>query len=239
MARLDRQVNKKGGGLIIYIRDDLDYEVVDTVSNVNIEEITVLIKRKCQKPLCISLIYLPPKAICDIAIHYLDKLCDLVSLKDNEWVLGGDFNIDLNCNKVSKKRRTLQLFADKNLLTQVVKKPTRTSSTRASIIDHIYINQAYRNSNSGVISCGMSDHSLVFVSLKFNLPKKEKVSFKCRSLKNYSRECLERALTTVDWSNFWNERDVNIAWDMMRQIFVQSLNECAPIVEVNNVGTTE
>lgn len=49
MCRVDRKIKKRGGGLVIYIRTDLDYEIIDLISNENIEMVTVLIKRKLQK----------------------------------------------------------------------------------------------------------------------------------------------------------------------------------------------
>lgn len=92
------------------------------------------------------------------------------------------------------------------MLTQVIKKPTRVSTTRASIIDHIYINSVYRVNHSGVITYGLSDHDIVYISLKHNLPKKDKISFTCRSLKNYTswkcyvRYWLDLFLTWVRWN---------------------------------------
>lgn len=48
-ARVDRSYHKKGGGLIIYVREDLDFESLENnhdTSNENIELMTNVIKEK-------------------------------------------------------------------------------------------------------------------------------------------------------------------------------------------------
>lgn len=42
-----------------------------------------------------------------------------------------------------------------------------------------------------------------------------------------------------DWSSFWIETNPNISWDIMKGIFIECLNECAPFIELNNVKATE
>lgn len=77
------------------------------ISKNDIESMSVLIKRNFQKSLCLSLVYLPPNSRIDIAIEFLDKLSDAVASMDCEWIMRGDFNVDLGCIKVSSKKRSL------------------------------------------------------------------------------------------------------------------------------------
>lgn len=74
--RLDRQIKKRGGGLIFYIRND--WEKYDPhFPTADIEVFSVLIKRKHQKNLCISLTYIPPSANINLALDKLDLLGQL------------------------------------------------------------------------------------------------------------------------------------------------------------------
>lgn len=58
-----------GGGLIFYIRDDLEWEHFGPkFSSTDIESFSILLKRKHQKNLWISIVYLPPKANFTLAI---------------------------------------------------------------------------------------------------------------------------------------------------------------------------
>lgn len=106
--RLDR-CNKKGGGIIIFIRDDIVFDRFENnrfdVTTPDIELLSVLIKRKFQKPLCLSGIYIPPKAIIDKAIEFLDEMGVHINKLGMEWIIGGDVNADMldsNCKRNKK-----------------------------------------------------------------------------------------------------------------------------------------
>lgn len=63
--RLDRTGGKRGGGLIVYVRQDLSWEFLPNYSSImskDIEILTIIIKRKFQKNLCLSVTYIPPPA---------------------------------------------------------------------------------------------------------------------------------------------------------------------------------
>lgn len=211
--RLDRGYNKKGGGLIMYIRDDLDFELLDkklNESDLNIELLSIIIKRKYQSNLCISLVYLPPKSEIDRAIEALTLVGTRVCSSNTDWILGGDMNIDLSSDKTSRKKRQINNFITRFLLQQTIVKATRICATTSTLIDHIYSNKPEKVDLADVISYGISDHYLTFISLKKNLEKKEKVSFSCRRLANYTLDSLCTQLNTTDWSDFYNEQNPNI-----------------------------
>ena len=66
-------------------------------------------------------------------------------------------------------------------LVQLIKSPTRTTTTTKTIIDHIITNRSESVSKSGVLSCGISDHDVVFTTKHMRLPKIESFTktFKC------------------------------------------------------------
>lgn len=172
VARLDRTHDCRGGGLVIYIRKDLEYEITDAelnVSNLDIESLTVTIKRNFQKDLVISLVYLPPKSnICN-AINFLENIDNYISSLNLEWILGGDFNVDLSKKCNTKHKRVLQTFTSKSMLQQTIHKPTRVCSTTETIIDHIYTNSPQKCNDAGTLCYSVSDHNLVYIILKKNL----------------------------------------------------------------------
>ena len=55
-------------------------------------------------------------------------------------------------------------------LVQLIKDPTRTTATTKTIIDHIITNKSEFVSDSGVLSCGISDHDVVFLTKPMRLP---------------------------------------------------------------------
>lgn len=102
IARLDRKEKKRGGGVLLYIRDDLEWETIEglyNVSNKNIEMLTVLINRKFIKPIYVSVVYIPPTAVINESVAHLDQVADYISGRNADWIMGGDFNVDLNFKK--------------------------------------------------------------------------------------------------------------------------------------------
>lgn len=96
--RLDRSSGKKGGGLILYIREDLAWDFLTNqsqISNADIEILTIIIKRKHQRNLCVSLVYIPPSGNLDIAIGKLNEVAKEITLLNFDWIIGGDFNVNI------------------------------------------------------------------------------------------------------------------------------------------------
>lgn len=77
IIRQDRAQKKRGGGLIIYLRKDLEWDFLNenlNKSDGNIEILSIVIKGHCQKPLFLSLCYIPPASNIDHAIEIIDLL---------------------------------------------------------------------------------------------------------------------------------------------------------------------
>lgn len=97
ICRLDRRVKKRGGGVLLYINDKYNWELLDdnlNCSDENIELLNIVINRPYQSKLCVSVCYVPPMGNFDPVLNYLERLSDRVNLENLEWVLGEDFNAD-------------------------------------------------------------------------------------------------------------------------------------------------
>lgn len=169
------------------------------ISNDDIEMLTIVINRKYQKRLCISIIYLPPKSNDREAIHYITRTAEIIEEKNYEWIIGGDLNINLNSENCILNKKLIQNFAGKFSLTQLITQPTRVTKTSATLIDHIYHNDTYQVQKSGKITYALSDHDLTYIVLKRNLPKKERIEFCCRKLIDYKKSDLRDILWLLDW----------------------------------------
>lgn len=236
-VRLDRQIKKRGGGLIIYIREDLEWEYLGAqISTSDIELLTILVKRKYQRNLCISVSYLPPTSNVNLAIDKLDELGRLLENTTHEWVLGGDFNIDMLATSQTRAKRLLNNFAVRYSITQVITCKTRISKTCGSLLDHIYVSDNNNVHDSGTVAYGMSDHYITFINLKRNLEKKDKVSFTCRKMRGYNRDELLNLLENQDYSEFYENTDPNIGWNQLYQIYLRCLDIIVPLIEVYNVN---
>lgn len=195
----------------------------------------MLISRKFQKDLCVSLTYIPPTSDINSAIDKLDQLGACMEKLDYEWVIGGDFNIDLSANCHTRAKRLLINFSIRYSLSQLISGKTRVSVTRASILDHIYTSNPDNVFESGVITYGMSDHHITFVNLKRNLPKKQKTSFRCRKMRGYDRSLQADLLADHDFGEFYSNNNPNECWGMLYSVYLKYLDKTVPFVELYNI----
>lgn len=86
LTRLDRPRSRRGGGVVMYIRDDLDWDHIPdqySVSTLDIEVLTIKISHPFQPNLFISTVYLPPKCNLSKAIEVLDILANHISINSS------------------------------------------------------------------------------------------------------------------------------------------------------------
>ncbi len=106
LIRLDRQDfsrRSSGGGVCVYIRDDILYEFDQdlSVSNVDLELLCLRLKLKNTRPVLIFNAYRPPHGNSGSACRVLDQT---YNLRNPELHILGDLNINLlntTCTEVS------------------------------------------------------------------------------------------------------------------------------------------
>lgn len=238
LARLDRSGPKRGGGLGCYIRADLNWEYDQDIpnsslSNTDIEFLTIKILRRMQQPILITLIYVPPSTPTYKALEYLDSLGDKITTTKLDWILMGDFNVNLldNNSNTTKVNR----FAQCNCLYQLVKTPTRITPVNQSLLDHIYSNINPEYTRAYVIKYGLSDHDMIGLVIKKPTIKMEHESFTCRTNQYYSIDILQTAIDSCIWTEFEEMPSVEIGWEILYNNYLRALNIAAPLVTLNNV----
>ena len=107
-------------------------------------------------------------------------------------------------------------------LVQLIKDPTRTTATTKTIIDHITTDKPEFVSESGVLSCGISDHDVVFLTKQMRLPKL-KAPPKILNVRNYKRfnlNAVRQDMRSVPFDEIENiARDANEMWTLWRAFF--------------------
>lgn len=239
IIRLDRSTSKKGGGVAMYVNNNLgkcDLDVSQDISNSNIELLSIKIIRHNQKPIYVSVSYLPPKSNITKALDSLDTLANYLSAEEAEWVLCGDFNVDLSVTSKSRHRKTLHNFSTRHQLRQLIHLPTRVTKTSSTILDHnIYTNLDPEMTHANVLKYGLSDHDITFLIIKKSSSKPKRDSFTCRDLSNYSPEMLMNIINNQDWMPFYNEDDINASWTILYNQYIDALQLIAPFRTMYNV----
>lgn len=157
---------------------------------------------------------------------------DSVNQNKADVVLLGDFNIDLSKSKGSHAAwaSTTALFG----LEQLVKTPTRTTSTSSTLIDHIYVTNDDKISNVHVPSLAVSDHNPVCCTVSMKLDKennKRHKTIKYRSFKKFNNGDFLRDLSNTPFSDVYNHTSPDSALSCWMDLFLGVLNKHAPIRE--------
>ena len=69
-----------------------------------------------------------------------------------------------------------------------LKKPTQITVKSLSLVDHVVTNTPEKNSQSGVLHTGISDHSLVYVIRKNRIFQKPNDFVKIGNMKHFNEE---------------------------------------------------
>ena len=97
--RFDR--NSKGGGLLLYIREDITSKILTYSSNCNIETLLVEINLRKKKWL-LNDFYDPYKSQIIHHLECLNSLLDEYSKKYKNYVFTGDFNVNTSNSSVKE-----------------------------------------------------------------------------------------------------------------------------------------
>ena len=125
------RLNKLGGGLAFYAREDVNYTTTKCKSN--IEHVIVTIHRDALGPLNVCLIYRPPDAKAVFFDEMDCLLTDLFEMKGDS-ILVGDFNIDVLDN-LDYKTKKLEICLEAFGLSVQNEEPTRETLSTSKCID--------------------------------------------------------------------------------------------------------
>lgn len=154
MYRKDRDSSSRGGGIVVYLKNDSNFSHEEVIINneIGFELLVIKIKQNISKPYFVLITYIKPKLINQ---KIIDEMNDILrQFKDNECLVVGDINMDQIENGSNIWFENMR----DNGFKQLISSPTRMSS----ILDHIYTNRPNNINSSGVLMLDISDHFGVY-----------------------------------------------------------------------------
>ena len=231
VLRADR--NKHGGGVLCYIRDDITYNRRENFSK-DTENIFVDILLPKTKPILIGIIYRPPDQVG--FIRFLsDAISNAQNFENQEVYILGDININLipHGRLIPNGVRAYREFCSLHGLTQIIKDPTRITENTSTLLDHILTNSCEKVSQFGVLDIGLSDHQMIFCTRKIlKLKTGMKTFIDVRSWKNYNQEILNQKLSEIDYPDYSQFEDINIAYADFIEKTMEVIDKIAPMKKV-------
>ena len=213
--RLDR--NKRGGGILIYVREDISSkQLTKHTFNHDIEGIFLELNLNKYKLLIFGT-YHPPTQEKQYYLNNISNSLDLYLRDYDRFMLIGDFNI-------SESDSCFSDFISQYDAKNIVKEPTCFKSiNNPSTIDLIVTNNPRSFWSTKAFKNSLSDfHSLVttVLNIKYIKPKPKEVTY--RNYKNFKLENFQRDLLSVFSSGCLN-------YETFENMFLSTLNLHAPL----------
>jgi len=197
--------------------------------NDDLEFICIELKRLRSKSFLISTWYRPPNSTLE-NFHTFENIIECVDATGLDYYLLGDINCDLlHPTALSHVSTYLCNIFDIFGLHQLIKEPTRITSTTKTLIDLCVTNAIDCTTNSGVLHTGISDHSLVYMSRKQRVIKSKPKICKVRSFKHFNDASFIDEISHMPWSSVGVLDDPNEMWSMWSKMLMQAIDKHAPV----------
>ena len=226
------RTHKKGGGVSILISSVIKshYKTVNIQLN-TIELCLVEIKLEhSQKNIVVGSLYRPPNTSCVEFVSEYENLINKLKHADTHLILGMDHNSDLL--KVSVHNST-QRFLEVNLdngLYPCINKPTRLTSTSATLIDNIFIDCKLLGRHSSRIKIDdISDNLPAVLVLHHLVPKtNEMIKIQCRDMRECTLNMINSELSGITWETIITE-NVNESFNEFHNVLCNTIDRHSPL----------
>ena len=229
LYRHDRCGSKTGGGVAMYVRDDLKAKILFTSpDNSGIEFLFVEIlvgSKKC----VLGVVYWPPH------IGKLSELHECLAFLASSYehiIIMGDFNINLLNTNNANIVNYLTTLKSLNL-NFLELGPTHHSNTSDTWIDHIIVSNTNNVVSHGQISTpGISKHDFLYLFHSFKCHKYEPKQLNFRDFRNISTSELLNDAFTAPWPSVYHQYDINSKIAALNQIITDIFDKHAPMKKV-------
>ena len=226
LFRRDR-CKRKGGGVCIYVRDDIQCAVVNCPSTESADiEIIWIRLLYCNIEYFIACCYVPPKP------KYSQAQLSGTIISNVEYffnigfspifIIAGDFN-----------QHNTDFIETELGLMQIVKEPTHGPN----ILDKVFVNRPDIFFTTVISSLIKTKHLAVIVTevtessgVKLDKTGRKKISF--ADVRQHNIDKLRYMLSTIDWSCLYELNDIQVIYDAFLCKLRDVLHEAVPIINV-------
>ena len=113
-------------------------------------------------------------------------------------------------------------------LYQLIKNPTRYSTTRNSLLDVCVTNSDFIR-QSAVCDVNLSDHQMILITRKKVKSTKKKCNFTGRSYRNYNKDEFQNLIKNANWDTYNNETTVRGKWNQLIKIINNIIDISCPV----------
>ena len=232
LFRKDRIVSadrpEQGGGIIVYVKDEIKCERRYDLESVDIECVWLEIFQQKSKSFLVGIMYRHPNETVRWNELFDDQFDKILECEKEVYLLG-DFNRDLLQENI---RKPWLEYMESFGLKQIIESPTRITNFSETLIDHIYCNTLCNILSIDVPILGLSDHFPIFITRKinsFSVHKKSHFSISYRSFKNFNETEFISDLAATPWDVIKLFDDTNDTVETWSSLFLDIVNKHLPL----------
>ena len=241
LFRRDR--GAKGGGLAVYVRNDVSVVRRTDLENVSVEGLWLEVLIPKSRSLLVGTFYRPPNSSSYHDKDFMSKfegIMDLCTALGNEIIIMGDLNCDFLAKRaIPTECKQLKVIFKTLNFTQRILQATRITQVSKTLLDVFATNCPQNISLSGVASTSLSDHSMIFGVRKLNHRKAPAQTKLLRNYANYDPNLFCQDLNKVDWdipeislgNTVQRSFCLNDLWSNFRSAFVRVADHHAPLIQ--------
>ena len=229
MGAIYSRTSMRGGGVCIFIQEEIDYTDIDLQRYSKKQELEIVAVKIKYLRACFSIycLYRAPSGNIEYFYEQLDSLLDSHLHINSEIILCGDLNVDYY--DFNQKKIQLENFLDSFNLVGTVHFPTRITPTTASTIDNIFIGKHLHYTISPYIN-GLSDHDGQILTLRDSVQVKEPKKYSLKRIVNEKTIAnFQLNLSYKSWIEIFSETDVNIMFNKFLNTYLRWYNHSFPI----------
>ena len=230
VVRKDCESNgRNGGGVCIYVRSNINFQLCADLSPNNLECLTVEITKPRSKPLLLPTWYRPPRQASPDFFSTFERIIDKIDAENLDLYLMCDLNCNLLSEVISNNSSHLLNIIDIYGPTQLIRETTRVTQYSSTLIDLCLTNSPDKIWKSGVISFGISDHSASYLTRKVtHLRSNMHKTVEVRQLKNFNETEFLRDLHMIDWNRVTTYNNPNEMWVFWKHLLASVIDKHAP-----------
>ena len=238
------RVEDNHGGVGLFIKQNIQFKIREDLSIFIphvFESFFIEVLSDTNKNTIVGVIYRPntqPKADMDIFTSTLFDLVNIINAEKKQSTIMGDFNIDLL--KYNSHEKTND-YVD-NLFTQgfmpLITKPTRVTSTSATLIDHIYTNNISKASTSGIILTDVTDHFGILYCVRCKPTHAANITTRKRSFSVNNVKLFKSHLDEINFNQILEINCPNEAYNNFIALYKEAFEKAFPLVEKKQIQDT-
>ena len=229
--------SRNGGGVSIFIKENLISEPMNLNISTNIIEcLGVKVKGIDNNWVKILGVYRPQSGLITDFNEKLESILNEFSFCNNSSILAGDFNICILNEMSNNYSDDLFNMLQSKYFRPLILEPTRVSSNKASLLDHIWTNISNKT-YSVILKVDVTDHYPVFSYINFFKSKEnELIKIRFRDFSSVNVANFKEELQCIDWNIcFCEANDPNVITPIFLNKIDQIYNKCFPI-KIKRIG---